>query len=586
MSRRSFATAITVIWWVGFMVLLGASNAQSQEICAGDCDGDLIVTVDELVLGVRIGLGDLAVDACQTLDANGDEQVTIDELVRAVSLAIAGCFPSPTPSPQTTPCSPPLAPRVNPLPIQSGDPVVTVSGSVVIESDGTYVYVCAETGCVSTGAFTGHGERSFSLAMLLRMDRVNHLFVCSQADICPACTEIDTQGVPLTVQQVPCLSGTCTPTPGPTPTCANIYYQFCDNGYRGGTCGPCCFCEQTVTPTVTPANAPSKTPTPTPSSTATPLVCTLPGCPDLQPAAAREFLPSPEGGCITDFSEILPYLVNICIANSGDSAAGGFRVETSAPPDFSHPFFAPVFDVSSLDAGAQLCRLVFHPYHDLEVAVDPADEVIESDESNNRRNYPLAIPTVPPTCALTPTPTPTAALATAAEAVMHQVADALCWDQFRVEGTTVFCESAIGHRGNASLVGYATSELATEAFGAKTDQEDESLLRIQSSGSTASPARLRRWAVAFSIGDGCVVAGSSPATPSTTPIFCWPRNRQHPFRSSSMPPQTITSSRTARPAVARLRARRGRRWRQRRGVSSRSYRMYVSPISLRWCDLN
>lgn len=78
MSHCSFATVIVVI--CGFRVLLGAIDAQSEEVCAGDCDGNLAVTVDELVLGVRIDLGELGIDACQTLDRNGDERVTIDEV--------------------------------------------------------------------------------------------------------------------------------------------------------------------------------------------------------------------------------------------------------------------------------------------------------------------------------------------------------------------------------------------------------------------------------------------------------------------------------------------------------------------------
>ncbi len=54
----------------------------------GDCNGDGVVTVDELVLGVRIGLGEAEVRACPELDANEDGAVTVDELVQAVLRAL------------------------------------------------------------------------------------------------------------------------------------------------------------------------------------------------------------------------------------------------------------------------------------------------------------------------------------------------------------------------------------------------------------------------------------------------------------------------------------------------------------------
>jgi len=129
----------------------------------------------------------------------------------------------------------------------------------------------------------------------------------------------------------------------------------------------------------------------------------LDGCPDLQPVAAQDFLPAPEGQCISDLSEILPYLANVCVANTGDAPAGSFTVTTSAPPSFA-PAFEPVLDVSGLDAGAQLCRLVLLPYFDLDVAVDSANDVLERDESNNRQHYPLPVPTAPRFCTVTPTP--------------------------------------------------------------------------------------------------------------------------------------------------------------------------------------
>jgi len=60
-------------------------------LCVGDCNGDLQVTVDELVLGINIALGETDVDQCTAIDASGDRQVTVDEIVAAVTAALDGC---------------------------------------------------------------------------------------------------------------------------------------------------------------------------------------------------------------------------------------------------------------------------------------------------------------------------------------------------------------------------------------------------------------------------------------------------------------------------------------------------------------
>jgi YVTN family beta-propeller protein len=63
--------------------------------CAGDCNLDRAVTVDEVLLGVNIALGNAFATACRAADADGDQEVSINELVSAVRFATEGCAGGP-----------------------------------------------------------------------------------------------------------------------------------------------------------------------------------------------------------------------------------------------------------------------------------------------------------------------------------------------------------------------------------------------------------------------------------------------------------------------------------------------------------
>jgi hypothetical protein len=64
-----------------------------SEGCIGDCDRDGTVRVNELLLGVNIGLGVTAMESCPSCDHNRSGTVSIDELLRAVTNALDGCTP-------------------------------------------------------------------------------------------------------------------------------------------------------------------------------------------------------------------------------------------------------------------------------------------------------------------------------------------------------------------------------------------------------------------------------------------------------------------------------------------------------------
>jgi hypothetical protein len=61
--------------------------------CAGDCNGDGVTTVDEVVRGVAIALGDKPLSSCPASDPNHDGIVAVSDLVQAVKSVLQGCGP-------------------------------------------------------------------------------------------------------------------------------------------------------------------------------------------------------------------------------------------------------------------------------------------------------------------------------------------------------------------------------------------------------------------------------------------------------------------------------------------------------------
>jgi len=70
---------------------LAPAGAQPTLPCAGDCDGQGSVTVEELVTAVNIALGNLQVYRCPLSDVDSNNTVLVDELISAVNNALYGC---------------------------------------------------------------------------------------------------------------------------------------------------------------------------------------------------------------------------------------------------------------------------------------------------------------------------------------------------------------------------------------------------------------------------------------------------------------------------------------------------------------
>lgn len=109
-TARSFRVA--AIGVAAVVVIVCGVRAQGVS-CAGDCNGDLHVSIDELEVGVGIALGFLPVSACKAFDSDAHRSVEVDELVQGVKFALdeSSCAAtddgtstaSPTQDPMATP---------------------------------------------------------------------------------------------------------------------------------------------------------------------------------------------------------------------------------------------------------------------------------------------------------------------------------------------------------------------------------------------------------------------------------------------------------------------------------------------------
>jgi len=71
--------------------------------CVGDCNGDAVVLINELIMGVNVALGTAPVAACTAFDDDDNGEVRINELLLGVNRAADGCPAEATPTPTATP---------------------------------------------------------------------------------------------------------------------------------------------------------------------------------------------------------------------------------------------------------------------------------------------------------------------------------------------------------------------------------------------------------------------------------------------------------------------------------------------------
>ena len=101
-ARRSFAAGVA-------LAAVALAPASVTAACTGDCDASSDVTIDELVRGITIALGDREITWCPAFDRDANKSVTVDELTAGVVAALHGCpvaTSTATPTPTTSPTAP------------------------------------------------------------------------------------------------------------------------------------------------------------------------------------------------------------------------------------------------------------------------------------------------------------------------------------------------------------------------------------------------------------------------------------------------------------------------------------------------
>jgi hypothetical protein len=74
-------------------VVTNDASVDIAGVCVGDCNGDGMVTVDEIVTMVNIALGAAPITDCEAGDADGSGDIVVNEVILAGNNALNGCNP-------------------------------------------------------------------------------------------------------------------------------------------------------------------------------------------------------------------------------------------------------------------------------------------------------------------------------------------------------------------------------------------------------------------------------------------------------------------------------------------------------------
>lgn len=206
--------------------------------CAGDCNGDELVSVDELVAGVEIALGQAGVETCAASDRARDGAVGVDDLTEAVHDALYGCAgEGPTATASVSPSAPVATGTATATPPTPGAPSPTPTSSPT----------ATDTAAESTPTVT---ETAF----------------VSTPTVTDAATPTDTPTPSGSLTITPSPTSTAVTPEMPTPTSSGAATETATSA---DTETPTATATETDTPTASATRTPSLTPTASRTSTST-----------------------------------------------------------------------------------------------------------------------------------------------------------------------------------------------------------------------------------------------------------------------------------------------------------------------------
>lgn len=91
MTTGGTSLRMSTLAMVGGALCLAVAASPVNAQCVGDCNGDNMVEINELILGVNISLGSQPVSACPAFDCEHNGTVPINCLIQGVNNALNGC---------------------------------------------------------------------------------------------------------------------------------------------------------------------------------------------------------------------------------------------------------------------------------------------------------------------------------------------------------------------------------------------------------------------------------------------------------------------------------------------------------------
>jgi len=190
--------------------------------CAGDCNLDGAVTVDDVLTLVTIAIGDRPLAACPAGDGNDDAAITIDDILAAVANALNGC-PLPPPTPTATPSpspSPVATATASPTPTLTATATTQPSASPTTTPPSTWTPTVTGT---ATPAPTLTATRSPTLTGTATPTRTGTATRTATGTATPPPTATPTRTA--TIQAAPTATVSPVPSPAPaTPTATPLLF--------------------------------------------------------------------------------------------------------------------------------------------------------------------------------------------------------------------------------------------------------------------------------------------------------------------------------------------------------------------------